>query len=63
MRESTDGLFHGVSPKTVSWPEEGRTWPVMTLISVLLPAPFGPTMPVMPAPRVKETLLSPRITP
>ena len=40
-------IVHGFSPvmsspSTNTWPSLGFTWPVIRLISVLLPAPFGP---------------------
>ena len=59
IRRSKAGLFQGRWPKTVNRPELGLSWPVMIWISVLLPAPFGPTKPVNPGRTSKLTLFNP----
>src|SRR5690606_8663022 len=40
---------------TETLPSDGRMSPVMTRRSVVLPAPFGPSRPVMPGPNEHDT--------
>ena len=50
---------HGVRPSTVQLPLVGVRMPVISLTSVLLPAPFGPISPTSsPRPMRKDTSLS-----
>jgi hypothetical protein len=51
MRKKSSGLPQIGSPSTVTEPLLGCSWPVMSFMNVLLPAPFGPARPVMPAAR------------
>ena len=43
-----DGLPQIGSPSTVTLPLLGLSWPVISFMNVDLPAPFGPSSPVMP---------------
>ena len=42
MRKYSFGLFQIGSPSTLTSPLLGLSWPVMSFMNVLLPAPFGP---------------------
>src|SRR5262245_26038978 len=59
MRRKMPGLPHTGSPRILTVPLLGLSWPVMSLSSVDLPAPFGPSSPVTPLPIVMVMSLSP----
>src|SRR5215217_500048 len=49
------GFLRTGCPSTRTSPREGASSPASILSTVVLPAPFGPSRPVMPAPTSKET--------
>jgi hypothetical protein len=59
MRRKIPGLPHTGSPRIFIVPLLGLSCPVISLRSVDLPAPFGPSRPVTPAPMVMVTSLIP----
>ena len=53
------GLPHIGSPNTRMLPWLGFSWPVISFMNVDLPAPFGPSRPVMPGGMLTVTSFSP----
>ncbi len=51
------------SPSTFTDPLLGRSWPVISFMKVDLPAPFGPSSPVIPAGTLTVTSLRPMTWP
>jgi hypothetical protein len=43
--ESVDEFSTGFSPRTEMLPEVAKSWPVMSCIMVVLPAPLRPSRP------------------
>ena len=54
----TDGLRQAGAPATVTVPRDGGRKPAIMCSRVVLPAPFGPSSPVTPGPRVMVMLLT-----
>ncbi len=63
MSKNRLGLAQIGSPSTVISPLLGLSCPVISFMKVDLPAPFGPSSPVMPAGTETVTSLSPMTWP
>ena len=63
MRRYAAGLPHIGAPSTRTAPLLGRSWPVTSLRNVDLPAPFGPSRPLMPGGSETVTSLRPMTWP
>ena len=63
MRSNTAGLPQMGSPNTRMVPWLGLSWPVINFMNVDLPAPLGPSRPVMPCGIDTVTLLRPETCP
>ncbi len=63
MRKNSFGLPQIGSPSTVTVPLLGRSCPVISFMNVLLPAPFGPSRPVMPGGTLTVTSFRPMTCP
>ncbi len=59
MRRKIPGFPHTGSPRILTEPLLGFSWPVISFRSVDLPAPFGPSSPVTPPPIVSVTSFNP----
>ena len=63
MRKYSFGFPQIGSPSTFTSPLLGCSWPVMSFMNVLLPAPFGPSSPVIPGGTVTVTSFRPMTWP
>jgi hypothetical protein len=63
MSKKSAGLPQIGSPRTWISPLLGLSCPVMSFMNVDLPAPFGPSRPVMPGPTDTVTSLRPMTCP
>jgi hypothetical protein len=56
IRRSTDSFSAGPAPRNLMLPADGNSWPASIRSSVVLPAPFRPSRPVIePASTSKVT--------
>ena len=63
MRKYAAGLPQIGSPSTVTRPLLGLSCPVISFMNVDLPAPFGPSSPVIPRGTLSETSFRPMTWP